>query len=117
MNDKLPAHLQDKSLESIADYMVYAINRKDWSAVASVQAAEVTTITPHPDGNFENQLVGTYSRDEFIELLSAGWKDCDPEKGEIWATDSEGKLRMDVEVLVPGKLVRIVQMPGSEAKR
>ena len=113
----LPEHLQDKSLRELYEYGIGAMNKGDWKGQGEVFATEVSLILPARDGSGTKNIVGKKTRNEILENMTHKYKGYDSKAGQLYATDLDGKLRMDWEEIITGKLVRCTLVAGSEMIR
>eukprot|EP00935_MAST-01C_sp_MAST-1C-sp1_P002154 g2154.t1 len=110
----LPVHLRDKSLVELVEHMLLLENQGDSTPGAreeriAMQAAEVTMST--------EKGVFTYSTEEAWDMIQKSHEGYDPLRGELWATEPDGTLRADIEEVIPGKVVRMTLVEGSENLR
>ena len=109
----LPVHLRDKSLTEILEHSLLLFNDM-WLPEAreeliAIHAPQVTMST--------SSRVESWTNEEFIAKREEIFKDYDPSRGTLYATNEDGSLRADVEEVVKGKTVRVAVVAGAEQIR
>ena len=67
-------------------------------------------------GNMEGVFTGTVGREQFADIHRNAHTDYDTSKG-MWVKDAEGNIRMTVEEIVPGRIVKVLVLGTPEELR
>ena len=111
--DLLPAHLRGKSLAELAKHTLLLFNQM-WLPEAREELIAIHT--PEMSVSTSSRIT-TCSNEEFIARREVKYKDYDPSRGTLYATNEDGSLRADVEEVVKGKTVRVAVVAGAEQIR
>ena len=110
----LPVNLRDKSLPDLVRHMFQLENEPIGKPGVLEQK-----IAMHAPQIQHTTLSGDYnwSPEEYYETLHSTNAGYDKTRGDLWATNEDGTVRLDVEEVVPGKFVKVTMVAGSEMVR